>query len=102
MWQALAGYLGSNATASPSEEGETIFIAETNDWRRLKEAFARAVRSGGSGMLTRSAKAVFFLASDERVTSLGLSSSLMAVWPKSDSSRADLAGAKPLLLLSPR
>jgi hypothetical protein len=26
MWQALAGYLGSNTTASPGEEGETIFI----------------------------------------------------------------------------
>jgi hypothetical protein len=33
MWQALAGYLGSNTTASPGEEGETIFIAE-NDWGR--------------------------------------------------------------------
>ena len=49
MWQALAGYLGSNATASPSEEGETIFIAETNDWRRLKEAFARAIPLGWFG-----------------------------------------------------
>jgi hypothetical protein len=34
MWQALAGYLGSNTTASPDEEGETIFIAERNDWGR--------------------------------------------------------------------
>jgi len=49
MRQALAGYLGSNATASPSEEGETIFIAETNDWRRLKEAFARAIPLGWFG-----------------------------------------------------
>jgi hypothetical protein len=31
MWQALAGYLGSNTTASRDEEGETVFIAETND-----------------------------------------------------------------------
>ena len=34
MSQALAGYLGSNTTASPGGEGETIFIAETNDWGR--------------------------------------------------------------------
>jgi hypothetical protein len=32
MWQALARYLGSNTTASPAEEGETIFIAEMNDF----------------------------------------------------------------------
>jgi len=30
--------------------------------------------------------------------SLGYSSSLMAVWPKSDSSRADLAGCKAIAL----
>jgi hypothetical protein len=35
MWQALARHLGSNTTASPGEEGETIFIAETNDWRAI-------------------------------------------------------------------
>jgi hypothetical protein len=35
MWQALARYLGSNTTAFPSEEAETIFIAETNDWRAI-------------------------------------------------------------------
>jgi hypothetical protein len=34
MWQALAGHLGSNTTASPGEEGETIFITETYDWGR--------------------------------------------------------------------
>ena len=34
MWQALAGYLGSNTTVSPGEEGETIFLAETHDWGR--------------------------------------------------------------------
>jgi hypothetical protein len=31
MWQALAGYLGSNTTAPPGKEGKTIFLAETND-----------------------------------------------------------------------
>lgn len=49
-------------------------------------------------MLTRPTKAVSFLASDERVTSLGQSSSLMAVWPKSDSSWADLAGCRAIAL----
>ena len=34
MWQALAGYLGSNTTAPPDKEGETIFLAETYDWGR--------------------------------------------------------------------
>jgi hypothetical protein len=46
MWQALVGYLGANTNAAPSKEGETIFIAETNDRRRLKEAFSRAVPLG--------------------------------------------------------
>jgi hypothetical protein len=32
VWQELARYLGANTTASPGEEGETIFTAETNDW----------------------------------------------------------------------
>src|SRR5215471_6844324 len=49
-------------------------------------------------MLTRSAKAVSFLASDKRVTSLGESSSLMAVWPTSDCIWADLAGCKAIAL----
>jgi hypothetical protein len=31
MWQALAGYLGSNTTAFPQEKGEANFIAETKD-----------------------------------------------------------------------
>jgi hypothetical protein len=31
MWQALAGYVGSNTGSS---QGETIFIAQTNDWAR--------------------------------------------------------------------
>jgi hypothetical protein len=34
MWQGLAGYLGSNTTASPGAEGETIFLAETYDQGR--------------------------------------------------------------------
>ena len=65
MWQALAGYLGSNTTASPGEEGKTIFIAETNDWGLLKEAFARVVPLGRFGDADEIAKAVSFLASDE-------------------------------------
>jgi hypothetical protein len=32
MWQGLAGYVGSNATLSSGESGETVFIAEANDW----------------------------------------------------------------------
>lgn len=61
MWQALAGYLGSNTTASPGEEGKTIFIAEMRDWGRLKEAFARAVPPGRFGDADEIAKAVSFL-----------------------------------------
>jgi hypothetical protein len=36
MWQALAGYLGSNTTASPGAEGETLFLAETYDRARIR------------------------------------------------------------------
>jgi hypothetical protein len=70
---------------------ERLASIERGVW---KSGPARVVR----GMLTRPAKAVSFLASDERVTSLGQSSSLMAVLPKSDSSWADLTGCKAIAL----
>lgn len=63
MWQALAGYLGSNTTASPGEEGEKIF--KTNDWGRLKEGFARGVPLRWLGNADEIAKPVSLLASDD-------------------------------------
>jgi hypothetical protein len=30
MWQALAGYLGSNTTAFAAKEGKITFLSETN------------------------------------------------------------------------
>ena len=58
MWQALAGYLGSNATVSPGESGETVFIAEASDCDSI----------GFTGKLfLEGLKAVSFRALDEAI-----------------------------------
>jgi len=58
MWQALAGYLGSNATVSPGESGETVFIAEANDWDSIEFT---------SKLFLEGLKAVSFRALDEAI-----------------------------------
>jgi hypothetical protein len=72
MWQALAGYLGSNATVSQGESGETVFIAEASDWVSIgftSKLFLEGLRLSAS------------LPWMKRFMSLGQSSSLMPVWP---------------------
>jgi hypothetical protein len=92
MWQALARYLGSNATVSPGESGETVFIAEASDWDSI--GFT-------SKLFLEGLKAVSFLALDEAVYVSGTEFFVDAGVAKSDTSRADVAGAKRLLLLAP-
>jgi hypothetical protein len=78
MWQALARYLGSNATVSPGESGETVFIAEASDWDSI--GFT-------SKLFLEGLKAVYLLALDEAVYVSGTEFFVDAGVAKSDTSR---------------
>jgi hypothetical protein len=91
MWQGLAGYVGSNATLSSGESGETVFIAEANDWDSIgftSRLFLEGLKACLLPCLVRS----------DFVS--GIAFFVDAGVAKSDSSRAAVAGAKRLLLLA--